>query len=276
LTDDLLLPDSWIELLVTVKAYPTPSQKYSESVCVAGLRTDTIEPEWVRLYPVRFRDLPRGKQFHKYDVIRVRARRRTGDGRSESFSPDVETLTVIDHFGCEDGWARRIPVIEAVRLASMCELARRQARDGTSLGVFRPAEIVRFEATPTSAEWDQARAAALGQGSLLCQRTSRRPLEKIPYDFHFTYRCDDPGCSTHRMSLIDWELGEHYRKTAGRPEDERLRLVEERWMGRVCGASRDTHFFAGSLAKRPKQFVLLGAFWPPMPRAPQDPMPALF
>ena len=52
-----------IRLVVTVKSYPQPSSRYHESVCVAGIRTDTKTPEWVRLYPLQFRDLPEEKQF---------------------------------------------------------------------------------------------------------------------------------------------------------------------------------------------------------------------
>jgi hypothetical protein len=64
-----------IDVLVLVKAYPQPSTKYTESVCVAGLRLDTPVPGWVRLYPVPFRLLKRERQFSKYDLIRVLVRR---------------------------------------------------------------------------------------------------------------------------------------------------------------------------------------------------------
>lgn len=43
-----------------------------------------------------------------------------------------------------------------------------------------------------------------------------------------------------------------------------------------CGPARDTHFFAGTLAKRQHQFVLLGAFWPPKRQVPQKQELALF
>lgn len=36
-------------ILVTVKTYPTLSQKYGETVCTAGVREDG---SWVRLYSV--------------------------------------------------------------------------------------------------------------------------------------------------------------------------------------------------------------------------------
>jgi hypothetical protein len=251
------------KVLVLVKAYPQPSTKYTESVCVAGLRLDRPEPEWIRLYPVQFRLMPRERQFGKYDIIGVRVRPRTtsGDSRPESFTPILDSIEKLDHLEPADGWASRRPFIDQVRAASMCELQRRQREDGTSLGVFRPAAFTGFEITPTSAEWDVARQAMLGQENLLAP-TPKLPLEKIPFDFHISFVCDDPTCNGHRMSMIDWELGQSYRQTAGRPEEERLELLIKKWRDVVCGPTRDTHLFAGTVAKHPHTFVLLGAFWP--------------
>ncbi len=49
------------KVLVTVKTYPNPSRKYQETVCVAGIDLDT--KTWIRLYPIKFRDLEANKQF---------------------------------------------------------------------------------------------------------------------------------------------------------------------------------------------------------------------
>lgn len=187
--------ESTIDVLILVKAYPQPSTKYAESVCVAGLRVDTPGLEWVRLYPVQFRLLPREKQFGKYDIIRVRVRRPTsGDARRESFTPVLDSIEKIDHLDSKQGWARRVSYVEQVRVESMCELQRRQRADGTSLGVFRPAELTNFEITPTSRDWDASRQAILGQGNLLTP-ASKLPLEKIPFDFHYSFVCDDLACT---------------------------------------------------------------------------------
>lgn len=265
-----------VDVLVLVKAYPQPSSKYTESVCIAGLRVDTDELDWVRLYPVQFRLLPREKQFGKYDIIRVRVRRPTsGDTRRESFTPIIDSIEKIDHLDAKRGWASRIPYIEQVRVESMCALQRRQREDGTSLGVFRPAEFTNFEITSTSPEWDAARQAMLGQGNLLAP-APRVPLEKIPFDFHYSFVCDDGACNGHRMSMIDWELGQNYRRTAGRVEAQRLELLMQQWRDAVCGSTRDTHFFAGNMAKRQQVFVLLGVFWPPKRQVPQLRELALF
>jgi hypothetical protein len=42
--------------MITVKTYPNPSETYGETVCVAGVRLDRGRPEWIRLYPVKFRN----------------------------------------------------------------------------------------------------------------------------------------------------------------------------------------------------------------------------
>jgi hypothetical protein len=262
-----------IDVLVLVKAYPQPSTKYTESVCVAGLRLDTSTSEWIRLYPLQFRLLSPERQFSKYDVIRLRVRRPTsGDRRPESFTPIIDTIEKVGHLPSARGWADRWPHIERVKVASMCELQQRQQEDGTSLGVFQPYELTDFEITPTSPEWDANRQAALGQSNLLCENP-KIVLEKIPFDFHYSFMCKEPACRGHRMSMIDWELGQHYRHTADLPEDERMQRVMERWRDHVCGPTRDTHFFAGTLAKRQNQFVLLGAFWPPKPKRLLRPTP---
>lgn len=51
------------EVIVTVKTYPNPSETYGENVCVAGVRLDRGRPEWIRLYPAKFRNADFDSQF---------------------------------------------------------------------------------------------------------------------------------------------------------------------------------------------------------------------
>jgi hypothetical protein len=62
-----------MRILITVKAAPNPSERYGETVCVAGLRLDLGHAGWVRLYPINFRDLESDSKFRKYDVVSVTA-----------------------------------------------------------------------------------------------------------------------------------------------------------------------------------------------------------
>lgn len=68
-------------ILITVKAYPQPSSRYGEAVCVAGI---TEKGKWIRLYPVQFRDLPQEKQFKKYEWIEAKVIKSSDDTRPES------------------------------------------------------------------------------------------------------------------------------------------------------------------------------------------------
>ena len=99
-----------IEMVVTVKAYPSVSTKYRETVCVAGVRTDTPSPEWVRLYPVVYRDLHYDLRFAKYQHITLDVVD-ASDPRPESLKPILDSLSLGDKIGTADAWReRRLPV----------------------------------------------------------------------------------------------------------------------------------------------------------------------
>jgi hypothetical protein len=77
-------------------------------------------------------------------------------------------------------------------------------------------------------------------------------------------RCDDERCRGHEIGLLDWEAGAAYLKwrrlyAPGVLEDK----IRQRWFTEIAGPQRDLHFFVGNLHKRPHQFMLLGAFYPP-------------
>jgi hypothetical protein len=99
----LVIHGDTIEVLITVKAYPAISNKYGEVVCVAGIRMDTPRPEWVRLFPVAFRNMPFDQRFRKYDVIRLEADRHSGDARPETYRPNVDSVEVVGHLDTKRG-----------------------------------------------------------------------------------------------------------------------------------------------------------------------------
>jgi len=53
-------------IYITVKTYPTLSEKYDELVCTAGISEDG---SWVRLYPLPFRKLDNDQKYKKYKWI---------------------------------------------------------------------------------------------------------------------------------------------------------------------------------------------------------------
>ena len=55
-----------IEVAVAVMAYPAITMRHGEVVCVAGFRCDVLgESDWVRLFPVRVRDVPASIRVRK-------------------------------------------------------------------------------------------------------------------------------------------------------------------------------------------------------------------
>lgn len=81
------------KILITVKAYPNPSAKYDETVCVAGIDVET--KEWIRLYPVSYRDIPFSKRFKKYQIVEIMVTEHAKDSRPESYRPDIGSIKIV-------------------------------------------------------------------------------------------------------------------------------------------------------------------------------------
>ncbi|MCQ4045891.1 hypothetical protein NON19_28595 [Streptomyces rubrisoli] len=247
--------------MITVKTYPELSKKYRETSCVAGVRLDQDAPQHVRIFPVPYRLMEHDSQFKKYAVIEVDVRRHDADRRPESLRPNLNTLKVVDHLPSSDGWRRRLEHIQPLIDPSLCAIKRAQERNGTSLGVFRPAEISDFRLKPAD-PWTDAQIGIANQVDVIDQ--DRAPLEWVPYEFRYRFRCSDKECTGHDMALKDWEAGQSYRNFERRyPATQLQAKLRERWFGTMLDAKRAVHFFVGNIAAHPKTFMLLGLFYPP-------------
>lgn len=245
-----------------MKASPAISQKYGEAVCVAGIRTDTEKPEWVRLFPVTFRDLQFSKRFKKYQHIALEAVKHSSDVRPETYRPDVDTLTTGEIVDTKGSWEKRWPFIRPIMVESMCEVRRRQEIDKTSLGAFRPAEVIDLLVEKAEGSWSPKKAAVVSQPSLLMPE--KAGLEKLPYRFKYHYRCGTPGCKSHTQSMVDWEIAESFRSWREKYEESVLfEKIRQRFLDDMCGPKKDTVFFVGNQHQHPSAFLVLGVFWPP-------------
>lgn len=251
-----------IEMVVTVKAYPTISTRYGETVCVAGVRTDTPEPEWVRLYPVAYRDLDSSRRFAKYQRITLDVVD-SSDPRPESVKPVLDSFRLGDKIDRSDGGRERRQLVEPLMVGSMCELRELQRSERRSLGVFRPAGVDDLTIDPEPEGWRPDRQAVADQASLFFP--GKTGLEKIPYRFAFVYHCDDASCSGHEQTIIDWEIAQLFRtlRDRGDAEDVVLRKVKDKWLGQMCSPKFETAFFVGNQFRNPDGFLVLGVFWPP-------------
>lgn len=254
-----------IEVLIAVKAYPNPSKTHGEAACIAGI---SREGNWVRLYPIPFRDLEDHQQFRKYQWVEVEydSARKKSDPRPETIRPISNSIKVISEpLSSDHNWSARKVVVFPLLRRSMCDIQLAQATDSTSLGVFRPQEVCEVEAeAEETPDWTDGQLAKLAQRDLLLTR-EKRPLEKIPYSFFYRFRCEQcRNKEPHRMKIIDWELAELWRGyRRGHTEAETVEAVRSKYFDEMCGRTKDPHFFTGNMQAYPKTFLILGVFWPP-------------
>lgn len=231
--------------LVLVKALPQPSEKYTETVCVAGV---TPKGEWRRLYPIRFRQLR--DRFSRWQWIEYRGRRPRDDRRSESRNVDGESI------------APQNPMRERERAAFLAPHFRVSVDEayaqGGSLTLIRPTNTHFSWERKTShevAEERRAYAQAARQRSFLDVDNELNALEPCPYKFSFEYATEDG--KSHRNFCHDWETSAAFHRLSrryGRVEalTHLNRMYNERYPAAGIAFAMGTH------SQRPTQWLLIG------------------
>jgi hypothetical protein len=267
-----------IRVLITVKTCPIPSVKYDELVCTAGV---TESGDFVRLYPINFRDLPYSSQFKKYQWIEVEATKHTGrDSRKESYRPNSDTIHLIgEPIETKDNWSERAKYALAKRSRSMEDLAAQKELDKTSLGIFKPKKVHDLVITHADSEWKPDFLNALKQQRLWETRTaSKEPPRKVPYKFQYKFECDDPRCHrNHQMMIEDWEISQLYWNCidGGSFPEDACKKVKQKFLDQICATDRDTHFYVGTVLAH-GTWVVIGTFWPKFSQPQQPDMLSLF
>lgn len=249
------------KVLVTVKAYPNPSRKYGETVCVAGIELES--KQWIRLYPIPYRDLEDDKRFKKYNVIEIKASKAMDDKRPESFKVNIDSINIIDWYDTDDCWKKRKNLLLHTRSSSLCEIYEESNRTDKSLGMFKP-ENVNFIYQQAKAKNKETREACYAQLSFY--NKDKDAVEQIPYDFKYSFNCQGRSdCKGHVLSIIDWEIGQSYRawRWKYRKESVLLEKIKERWLDRMFSDKLDTYFFVGNWKRFRDNFMILGVFYPP-------------
>ena len=253
-----------LRVLITVKTYPIPSATYDELVCTAGV---TEEGDFVRLYPVPFRDLPWTQQYPKYQWIEVMAEHHKRDRRKESMRPDPESIRFYgERIETRNGdWSARGQYVLRNVSQSMEVLKDAQEADNTSLGIFRPRVVEDFVVEEESErDWKPSALAAIKQERLWeTRRASREPVRKLPYKFRYKFRCDDDRCNGHTMMNEDWELGRLYWRHIDRGDSEEAAIcgVRQRFFTEMCAPANETYFFVGTVLGH-GTWVVLGTYYP--------------
>lgn len=263
------------KVLITVKTYPTLSEKYDELVCTAGFREDG---SWIRIFPVPFRKLDYQNQFEKWQWIEIDLVKNTSDFRPESYRPtDLDReIRMLDKIDTKSDWAKRKLHIGDTIWDNMTELiaAAKDPKIRTSLAIVKPKKILDFVWRPCEREWDKQKMdrviANKAQGSLFDEEETRlvfKVVKKLPYEFSYKFITEDG--ITRTLMIEDWELGMLYwncLKNAKGDEEEACRKVKEKYLDYMWG-QRDLRFFMGTtkvfhnVSHNP--FIIIGTFYPP-------------
>jgi hypothetical protein len=248
------------KVLITVKAYPNPSKTHGETVCCAGIDIDT--GKWIRLYPIPFRDLDSAKQFNKYDIIEVRCKKAPRDHRIESHYVDSDSIRILETLDSKHGWKQRKAIVLPTVSPSFCQIFA-EVEQGRSLGLFKPREVS-FSYREARPKDSTKRQACYAQLSFFDKK--KDVIEVIPFDFYYHFRCSGKTeCPGHRLLIIDWELGQSYRKWRNDYPTETILLdkIHDKWLEIISPNTRDAYFFVGNNHVHPKVFMVLGVFYPP-------------
>jgi hypothetical protein len=72
------------------------------------------------------------------------------------------------------------------------------------------------------------------------------------------------------MMIEDWEVGALLWKLvdSGASHEEAASKVKDKFLSDLCGPSKDTHFYVGTILAHPKSWVAIGVFYPKMVTLP--------
>ena len=273
-------------VLVTVKTYPQPSQKYDELVCNAGfVLGEDGKWKWIRIYPVRFRQLPYGQQYKKYEWIELNLKRKWDDFRQESYMPRLgvdESIKPGKSISTRKDpyWNERRRFVFGEVFDSMTNLIERAKAPQVwkSLATVKPKEIIELEIVEENdREWNPKFRAELQQRGLFdtARRSSDRPLEvvrKLPFKYYYRFLTEGDQ-RPRRMMIEDWEIGALYWNCLARTEGDEYeanRKVREKYEEKFF--EKDLYLFVGTTLanhhRAPNPFIIIGVFYPPVPPPP--------
>lgn len=199
------------EATILVKALPQVGEKHGETVCVAAI--DAYR-NWLRLYPVAFRQLDDAQKFKRWERIKFRWRlpKSNRDNRQESRNVIQESITPVGRLRSQD----RASFLEPMIVSS----TKKEFEAGRSLALIRP-EHPEFFYRPRSLEDIEERrqkyTRLLASPDMFGARDII-PLDPAPYDFGFRYKDAD---GDHNCRCHDWEVEQtflHWRRLYGEHE----------------------------------------------------------
>lgn len=268
------------KILILAKTYPSPSAKYMETACVAGI---SEEGEMIRLYPVPFRLMEKSQQFKKYHWIECLLDKANHDHRHESHKILLsdDSPKIISHL---EKWYQRMPIIEKIpTFNTFQELAKAQEKTGISLALLKPHTIQSLEISKEhEPHWSKEELDKLlheqEQLDLFQQYQEAKNiplLRKMPYQFHYHYTCQaNNGTIQHeKHKIIDWEAGALYWNICQDVDwEQKFRQKYEQDFIQ----NHQIWFLMGNMHRFRTQFMIISVIAIPKPKPEQTATASLF
>jgi hypothetical protein len=256
-------------VLILCKTYPSPSARYSETSCVAGIDEDG---NLIRLYPVPFRLVSDDRQFKKWQWINVRLEKANADHRPESHKLYVDTIECDENtLSTKNFWKDRRAYLDKIpKFESFDALEEARQKNGTSLALLKPKQIISLEIKPVDTpDWtdeEKQKLLALQQQGNLFDDTdekSIRLLRKIPYDFHYVYECDlGTEKVRYKHKIVDWEVGALFWNVFAKHKNGWELPFRKKIEQDLTQA--DLMFLMGTIHRFPNQWLIVSLIYPPM------------
>jgi hypothetical protein len=261
------------DLLIITKTYPTPSQKYRETTCVAAL---TRGGEMRRLFPVPFRLLSGDSRFKRWEWVRLKSSRKSTDQRPESRKIEIDSIVRLnEEVKTGDGWRERLAMIRSHIVSDPDAMEERRKSSGETLGFVEPVRCVALEITPVDdPEWSDKDIQKLCADGLFdpAEAKARTLLRKLPFDFHYKYVCATAdGEREFRHKVTDWEFGALFWKCRQNHGPNGWENSFRDRVERDFIESRKLLFLMGTMHLYPNRWLIVGVVYPPKPQ----PAPAL-
>lgn len=254
-------------ILILCKTYPSPSSKYAETSCVAGVDESG---RLIRLFPVPFRFVSDDRQFKKWQWIEARIEKAKDDNRPESHRVKVDTIKCdTAPLSTSDNWAERRRCLAAVPVfEDFASLDNARVKSGVTLGLVKPTKVASLELTSAkSSDWtdeERKKLVQMQRQANLFDETDAtvRTLRKVPFDFHYQYECSgQSGPVSYRHKIVDWEASALYwnvTRDHGANWEPPFRDKLERYM-----RERDLMFLMGTIHRFPDQWLIVSLIYPP-------------
>ena len=269
-------------ILILAKTYPSPSAKYVETSCVAGINA---QGQLRRLYPVPFRLIEEGQQFKKWQWVSARVKKSNNDNRPESHRIYVDTIECdAEPLSTKNNWEERWAWIDRLpAFTNFKDIDGGREKPSVSLALLHPKRIISLDITPArNPDWTEDERAKLlqeqMQGSLFDEAEAKRQvreLKKIPFDFYYRYVCDIPaGEIEERHKIVDWEVGALYwncKRSHGKDWEAPFRA---KLAGNLTG--KNLMFLMGNQHRFQDQWLIISLIYPPMQKPIQNPQAPLF